>query len=66
MGNVGEFMRKRVKIGLIFKMWLLCVAITTLYDLYFVYYALPQFQTRTLQLQAGGSAVRNRGGPGHT
>src|SRR5512136_259787 len=39
-------MVKRIRIGLLFKMWLLCLAVTFLYDMYFVYYALPGFQTR--------------------
>jgi hypothetical protein len=37
---------KGIRVGLLFKMWLLCLAVTCLYDLYFVYYALPGFQTR--------------------
>jgi len=41
-------MVKRIRIGLLFKMWLLCLAVTFLYDMYFVYYALPGFQTRIL------------------
>jgi methyl-accepting chemotaxis protein len=39
-------MAKRMRVGLLFKMWLLCLAVTFFYDMYFVYYALPGFQTR--------------------
>ena len=46
MRNVAVSMVKRIRIGLLFKMWLLCLAVTFLYDMYFVYYALPGFQTR--------------------
>ena len=48
MWNMAVFMVKRMRIGLLFKMWLLCLAVTFLYDMYFVYYALPGFQTRML------------------
>jgi methyl-accepting chemotaxis protein len=44
--NMPEFMVKRMRIGLLFKMWLLCLAVTFLYDMCFVYYVLPGFQTR--------------------
>ena len=46
MWNAAVFMVKKLRIGLLFKMWLLCLAVTFLYDMYFVYYALPGFQTR--------------------
>ncbi|MBN2099308.1 MAG: cache domain-containing protein [Dehalococcoidia bacterium] len=46
MWNTAVSMVKRIRIGLLFKMWLLCLAVTFLYDIYFVYYALPGFQTR--------------------
>ena len=48
MWNMAVSMVKRIRIGLLFKMWLLCLAVTFLYDMYFVYYALPGFQTRIL------------------
>jgi methyl-accepting chemotaxis protein len=44
--SMAVSMAKRMRIGLLFKMWLLCLAVTFLYDMYFVYYALPGFQTR--------------------
>jgi methyl-accepting chemotaxis protein len=44
--SMAVLMAKRIRIGLLFKMWLLCLAVTFLYDMYFVYYALPGFQTR--------------------
>jgi hypothetical protein len=44
--NVAVSMLKRIRVGLLFKMWLLCLAVTFLYDMYFVYYALPGVQTR--------------------
>ena len=47
MWNMAVSMVKRMRIGLLFKMWLLCLAVTFLYDMYFVYYALPEFQSRT-------------------
>ena len=46
MWNAAVSTVKRLRIGLLFKMWLLCLAVTFLYDMYFVYYALPGFQNR--------------------
>jgi methyl-accepting chemotaxis protein len=48
-------MLKRVRIGLLFKMWLLCLAVTFLYDMYFVYYALPGVQTRIFEARQEGA-----------
>ncbi len=35
---------KPIKFGLLFKLWVLALLVTTAYDLYFVYYAMPTYE----------------------
>jgi methyl-accepting chemotaxis protein len=60
--NMAVSMTKRVRFGLLLKIWLMCFAVTVFYDLFLAYYILPGYQTRILdyqrqEMQAGGETA---------
>ena len=46
MQNMAAFKAKRIRTGLLLKMWLLCLAVAGAFCVCFVYYVLPGVQTR--------------------
>ena len=53
---------KKIRFGLLLKIWLMCFMVTVFYDLFLAYYILPGYQTRILdyqrqEMRAGGDAA---------